>query len=287
MDGGVIIDGTDIAALGAFMVRGGDHGLISFPTRKEPVMIDWPDQDGFEIALDNPVYEAKKLRVDYFLKGNEMTFLDRLNAFANLHFTSGDNSIYVREFDKTFSMRFAGITSLKINRGITTKGNKHALMSIDYVMDNPTQFLATGSASASREPDTQVTIGDVDLSAFGIIVKEVYGTAFRFSPKGGIVYNSRYVNGQSVVYPSSPKRAKQDITISCAMICEDRAAFMANWNALWTAVNVPSLSIGLTAAGKTFTGYYKSMVDFKKRPWTARSFAEFEINFAMGQAPLS
>lgn len=279
MTGAVIIDGTDIASLGAIMLRGGDHELISFPARKEPVMIEWPEHDGFEISDDLPVYEAKKMTVDYYLKGDETTFPDRLNAFADLHFVSAYNSIFVREFDKTFSLRFAGITSLKISRGFTVDGNKNARISIDYVMDNPTQFLGSGSPSANREPDTQVTIGAVDLAAFGIIVKEVYGTAMRLTPKSGIVYNSRYDNGQTSIFATSPKRAKQDISISCAMICEDRAAFMSNWNALWTAVNVSSVEIGLTAAGKTYKAFYKSMDAFRKRPWTNRAFAEFELNF--------
>jgi len=279
MIGACIIDGVDVSTLGVIILRGGDHGLISFPSRKEPVVIEWPEHDGFEISDDLPFYEAKKLTVDYYLKGDETTFLDRLNAFASLHFVSDYNSIFVREFNKTFSLRFAGITSLKISRGFTVSGYKNARISIDYVMDNPTQFLGSGSPTTNREPVTQVTIGTVDLSAFGIIVKEVYGTALRVSPKSRIVYNSRHENGQSAIFASSIKREKQEITISCAMICEDRAAFMSNWNALWTAVNVSSLEIGLTAAGKSYKAFYKSMDGFRKRPWTNRAFAEFELNF--------
>lgn len=279
MTGACIIDGVDISTLGVIVLRGGDHGLISFPTRKDPVLIDWPESNGFEIGDDDPVYDAKKLTVDYYLKGDETTFLSRLNAFANLHFVPSNISMFVREFNKTFSLRFTGITSLKISRGFSVDGNKNARISIDYVMDDPTQFLGAGLPSANRDSLTHVTIGAVDLSAYGIIVKEVYGTALRVTPKALIEYNSRYDNGQSVIFPTSLKREKQDITISCAMICQDRESFMANWDALWAAVSVSSLNIGLTATGRSYKAYYKGMGSFKKRPWTNRAFAEFELNF--------
>lgn len=279
MSGSVIIDGIDIYTLGVFILRGGDHGLISFPARKDPVLIDWPDQDGFEISDDVPVFEPKKITINYYLKGNQTNFLNRINEFANLHFVPGNRSIYVREFDKIFSLRFAGITSLKINRGFTVIGEKNARINIDYVMDDPTQFLGVSSQTAARKPDTQVTLDNVDLSEFGIIVKDIYSTAFRVSPKGGIVYASRYKNGQTFTYQSELKKGKQVITISCVMICEDKTAFMSNWNALWNIVAVPSLTIGLTASGKYFKAFYNSMAGFSKRPWTYRAFAEFDLNF--------
>ncbi|WP_340112612.1 hypothetical protein [Maribellus mangrovi] len=281
MIGAVIIDGTDIATLGVMMVRGGDHDFISFPSRKDPVLIDWPDEDGFEIGDFEPAYDAKKLTVNYLLTGNETNFLSRLNAFANLHFVAANNSIYVREFDTTFSLRFAGISSLDLSRGFTRTGEKRARISIDYIMDNPTQFLnpAITVPTANRTPDTKVEIGGVDLSAFGIIIKGVYPTALKQAPKDGIIYSSRYTTGQTVTFPSAVKKQKQNIALSCAMVCADRDEFMENWNALWNAVAVSSLSLGLTAAGKTYTAYYNDMSGFKKRPLGVKAKAEFEMNF--------
>lgn len=281
MTGACLIDGTDIATLGALILRGGDHGFISFPTRKEPVLIDWPDEDGFEISTDDPVFDAKKLTVNYYLKGTETNFLSRLNAFANLHFVAHNNSVYVREFDTTFSLRFAGISSLSFNRGFIPTGEKSAKIAIDYVMDDPVQFFnpAVTDPTALRDADTKVELAGTDLADFGIIVKSVYPSALKRTPKPGLVFNSRYANGQTVTYPAAMKKAKQEIVISCAMICEDLAAFMTNWNALWNTVAIASLTIGLTAAGKTYTAYYDSMSNFSKRPWTNRAKAEFELNF--------
>jgi hypothetical protein len=280
MTGACIINSVDIATLGALIVRGGDHNLITFPTRKEPVMIEWPDADGFEIADEDPVFDAKKVTVQYYLKGNKTSFLNRLTDFANLHFVARNFDVYVREFDKTFSLRFAGITGMNISRGFSTTGDKNARITVEYVMDDPLQFInpAITTPTALRDTDTGVMIAGVDLADFGIIVKEVYSTAFKLGGKPGIVYSSRYANGNDVVHPSLLKKEKQNITIACAMICDDGAAFMSNWNALFNALAAPSVPIVLTEAGKAFTAYYSSMSDFKKRPWTRRAFAEFELN---------
>jgi len=278
------INSVDIATLGALILRGGDHDLISFPARKEPVIIEWPDRDGFEIGDDEPVFDAKKVTIDYHLKGDETNFLNRLNAFANLHFQATDDlPVYVREFNATFNLRFTGISKLDINRGITRTGEKAARISVNYMMDDPAHPFnpAQTTPTADREPETQVTIDTVDLAAFGIIVKNVYSSALRFDAKPGIVYKSRYATGNNVIYPSVQKQNARKITLNCAMVCAGRTGFLENWNALWYAAALqPSVTLGLTAAGKNFTAYYTAMDNFNKRPWTRRAFAEFELLFS-------
>jgi hypothetical protein len=278
MTGACIIDGTDIATLGAIILRGGDHGFISFPSRKQPQMIDWPDQDGFEIGTDGPVYNEKKLTVNYYLKGNETNFQSRLNSFVSLHEASGYRAIEVRELDTTFQLRYAGVSSFSINRGFSATGENVARISIDYIMDNPVQFIgATVLPTAYREIDTQVQIAGTDLSAFGIIVQDIYSSAMRFGIKDRLVYSSAYSTGNIADTSYAPKRGKQELTVRCTMICNDRATFMENYSALFHTIDVASFTLNLAAAGKQFKCYYNAMESFKKRPWTGRAIAGFDI----------
>jgi len=282
MTGACTIEGVDISTLGVLIVRGGDHDLISFPQRKEPVLIDWPDEDGFEISDDDPVFDAKNITIKYYLKGDETTFLTRFDTFTNLHFqTSTPLSVYVREFDLTFTLRFVGISNLSINRGISTTGEKSAIIDIDYVMDDPLANVIEeqDTPTITRDYLTYVELNTVDLADFGIIVKSVYPAALKSAVKPGIIFNSRYSNGQTVTFPSENKKQTAEIAVSCAMVCADRDEFMENWNALWNTVAVPSLTIGLTAAGKSYAAYFSKMNGFSKRPWTVRAYAEFELVF--------
>jgi hypothetical protein len=281
MTGACIINGIDIATtFGVTILRGGDHGFISFPSRKAPVVIDWPDADGFEIGTDDPVYNEKKVTVNYYLKGNETNFLGRLNTFISMHEASGYRAIEVREFDTTFHLRYAGVSSFSMNRGFSVTGEKAARISIDYVMDDPLQFIgSTSSPTANRTIPTQVQIGGVDLSAFGIIVQDIYSSAFRYGIKDRLVYQSAYSTGNIADTSYAPKRGKQELTIRCTMICDDRAAFLENYSALFHALDVASFTLNMVAAGKQFKCYYSAMEGFKKRPWTGRAVAGFDLKF--------
>lgn len=274
------IDGIDIATYGVIILRGGDHGFISFPSRKQPVVIDWPDQDGFEIGDNTPVYNEKKLTVNYYLKGNETNFQSRLNSFVSLHESSGYRAVEVREFGQTFQLRYAGVSSFSMNRGFTASGEKAARIGIDYVMDNPVQFGSTGSPTeptANRSVATHVEISGVDLSAFGIVVQDVYSSAYRVPVKDRLVYSSAYRTGNIADTSYAPKRGKQDITIKCTMLCDDRTAFMENYSALFNKLNFNGFTLGLVADAKQYICYYSSMENFTKLHWTERAVAGFDL----------
>jgi len=278
MTGACIIDGTDIATLGVIILRGGDHGFISFPSRKTPTLIDWPDQNGFEISTDAPVYDAKKLTVTYYLKGNETNFQSRLNAFISLYELSGYRAMEVRELDATFQLRYAGVSSFTMNRGFSVTGEKSARISIDYVMDDPIQFIGASTIpTANREIDTKVQVAGIDLSAFGIIVQDVYSSALRFGIKNRLVHQSSYSTGNIADASYAPKHGKQELTIRCTMICEERTAFLENYAALFHALDVSSFTLNLVAASKQFKCYYSAMESFKKQPWTDRAIASFDL----------
>jgi hypothetical protein len=280
MTGACTIDGIDIATLGVIILRGGDHGFISFPSRKAPVIIDWPDANGFEIGNDDPVYNEKKLTVSYYLKGNETNFQSRLNSFVSLHEASGYRAIEVREFDQTFQLRYAGVSSFSMNRGFSVTGEKAAKIGIDYVMDDPLQFIGvTTIPTANREIDTQVQISGVDLSAFGIIVQDIYSGAFKLGIKDRLIYQSAYSTGNIADTSYAPKTGKQEIIVRCTMICDSRAAFMQNYSALFNKLDFNGFTLGLIAASKQYICYYSAMEGFKKRPWTGRAIAWFDLKF--------
>jgi hypothetical protein len=275
--GGCIIDGIDLYTLGIFIVRGGDHDLISFPARKTPDINDWPDEDGVEPDLSAPVFEPKKVTIQYYCNGNELALKSRVDAFVNLHFVPGYRTVYIREFDKTFTLRFSGISNYKQTHGYTTPGRKGAFIDVDYWMDDPLQFFGAATVPQNgRNATTHVSISGTDLSEFGIIVRDVYTTALRLPLKTGLTTSSRWATGQ-VADADYMHKQVAEINIDCSMILNNRADFWNNYNALFNALTSGVLRLGLTAAQKDFSCWYKSMSEFRKKPWTDRVFAEFRL----------
>lgn len=281
MKGACIIDDIDIADLGALILRGGDNDFISFPSRKDPESNDWPEFDGIEIASDDPVFNEKKLTVKYCLKGDENTFKSNLSAFFSLHNQPGYRSVYIREFDKTFSLRYVEVSSYDQKRGFSLSGEKRAYIDIDYVMDDPLQFLdpLILNPTAVRDIDTRVTINGVDLSQFGIVVQDVYRSALVRGIKEGLIIKSDYVTGLIPDVGAAPKKQKKPITIDCRMIAASREDFLTSYTALFNAIKGGIITLGLTATEEQLSCYYTGMSGFEKRPLASRAIASFKLEF--------
>jgi hypothetical protein len=237
--------------------------------------------DGVELASDDPVYNEKKLSIKYYLKASELAFKPNLNAFFDLHMQQGYRSIYIREFDKTFQVRFSEVTGYQQKRGFSLSGDKWAYIDIDYVMDNPLQFLDPGIINpvGPAGNDTRVSVNGTDLSAYGIIVQDVYSTALKYGVKEGLVYRSSYGSGLVSDTGISPKKQKQAVTIECRMSAGSRADFITNYTALFNNIKAGVITINLTAAGKELKCCYLSMSGFAKRPWTGKASASFRLEF--------
>ena len=278
MTGACIIDGVDIYTLGAFICRGGDNDFISLPARKDPAENDWPELDGAEVDNNDPVFAAKKVTVKYYLKGDQLTFVNRLSGFMDLHNQSGYRSVYIREFDKTFLMRFLEISGYSQKRGFSAAGEKSTYIDVVYSMDDPLQFLnpLIILPEGGRPSDTLVTVNGVDLAEFGIIVNDVYSSALKFTVREGIISDSQYSSGQIADVAIAHKRKKQPVKILCTMICADRDEFMNNYSALWNLISSGVISIHLPAID--LQCYYSTMSSFEKRPWTGRAQAKFTLD---------
>ncbi len=279
MTGAVTIDGTDIyTAYGAYILKGGDNGFISFPSAKAPPTNDWPEEDGLEVYLGNRVFNEKNLTVRYRLNGDETTFKSRLDAFKSLHFQAGYRQIYVREFEKTFSSRFSGISGYSQRRGFSRNGDNSCVIEVDYIMDDPTQFLVLATEPANEGLDsTKVVLNSVDLANFGIIVRDIYSTGMRGSAKKPLVYSSAHANGVAADTAYSPLKSFPLLTIKCSMSAPDKATFWQNYNTLWWVVN-SGISLSMVAAEETYLCYYSAMENFeKKRPFAVRPRVEFDL----------
>src|ERR1035437_8452547 len=104
MTGEVIIDTIDIwTTYGAFMLKGSYDSFMKPAKRKVSLSNNWPEQNGLDIDLTDPKYEAKEVEPSFILSASSETeWWTRYNAFFALLKLAGERSFYVRELNKTF-----------------------------------------------------------------------------------------------------------------------------------------------------------------------------------------
>ena len=177
----MIIDGTDIRTLGMFILRGGSNDFLSFPERREPAQNNWAEHDGLDVDLSECTFEAKIVSVQLYISAAaETLFKQRLTALETMHFAAGYRTVLVKEFGKTFQLRFLGFSGYRHKGGLAKYGQKSGRLTVEYMMDDPVQYFTApqppkgGAVSASH-----VLLDGADLSGYGIIVKDIYSTSLQ------------------------------------------------------------------------------------------------------------
>ncbi len=278
-----IIDTVDLAAYGIFIERGGSDDFISFPDRRTPDTNDWAEHDGLEVDLTDCSFEAKRVRVNYVIVANdEATFNHYLNSFETLHFAEGFREIFVREYNKTFLLRFLGFSSYRHKGGLYNPRKKIGKITAEYSMDNPLQFFTDTITEpiGARKNMAYVTLNQFDLSRFGIVVQDVYSTALQpRSTKSVLERKIQHISGIAADTGFVPKRRSRQIVIECTMLANSLLEFWTNYTALFNnlRVTVP-VQFGITRTNKIINCYYSKMTNFRKEtPFARRIKVSFNL----------
>lgn len=267
MIGSCIIDTVDIAAYGAFIERGGSDDFLSFPDRRTPDFNDWAEYDGLDVDLSDLSFEAKKVSVDYVITGeNETLFKHRLNSFKTLHYQPGYRQVYVREFNRTFQLRFVGFSRYRHTGGMVNNRNKRGYLTADYVMDDPLQMFsdAISSPVGGVVNNSNISLNMNDLSSYGIIVNDAYSTLLKpRSLKEALTYRSSFQDGMIADIDEELKKRPRELMIDCTMVAASSANLIINLNALFNQMN-STQPVTIDTAGETMNCYYTKMSRFKK-----------------------
>jgi hypothetical protein len=284
MTGSCIIDGVDISTLGMFIERGGSDDFLSFPNRREPDQVDWPDEDGLDVDLTDCYFDAKTVKVNYvIIAEDEVTFKNNLNTFETLHFVPGYRQIYVKEFNKTFSLRFVGFSDYKHSGGLYKRAKKIGKITAEYSMDDPLQIFtdAINTPISTREYLSHISINGYDLSRFGIVVQDVYSTALRpHSAKSVMERKISNLNGAIADVGVTPKTQPRTIEIQCTMLAGSYSEFMTNYTALFNNLRISQPVKLNIRTNKSIYCYYNKMNSFRKLSvFAERIKVSFSIEF--------
>ncbi|HBX44481.1 MAG TPA: hypothetical protein DEG28_01110 [Porphyromonadaceae bacterium] len=281
--GSCIVDGTDIGTLGAFIEQDGSDDFLSFPDRRTPDQNDWAEHDGLDVDLSDLSFDAKKVTVNYVMIANdETTFKRNLNAFKTMHFATGYRSVFVKEFNRTFHLRFVGFANYSHKGGLAKSGKKTGKITVEYNMDDPLQFFtpAIDTPISTRTTLSYVTLNGIDLSRFGIVVRDIYSTVLR--PHSAKARLERKINDVSGVIADTgiiPSRQGRQITIECVMMAGTLSEFMTNYNALFNNLRIiKPVKLGITRTATMIQCYYSKMSGLKKEtPFSRKIKMSFNL----------
>jgi hypothetical protein len=122
------INGRDLwTVFGALLEKGSDSGLLALPEPKARVSHDWEDEDGEEVLLTPTFTKARDVTVSCLIVA-----ADGQDFWANYHglydeLTRGTVSLYVRDFDETYTLLLTGfgkpekLTRIKSDRRVGVK----------------------------------------------------------------------------------------------------------------------------------------------------------------------
>jgi len=282
MTGSCIIDELDISDIGMFILKGGDLDLIAFPERKEPLKNDWFERDGEDVDLSEVYFKPKKVTIKFYLNAiSGAQFIVRLNAFKAALMASGYRSIYVKEYDRTFTLRYVSCSAFTVKGGLMKSGTKSAQLSVDFMDDDPiSQFGNSTVPESDKENDAYVKLNDIELKNFGITVKNIYDTALQLNdPKAGLIQTSDRMTGQVVDVDFSTKKQARKIVVDCYMKAASLAEFYNNYDALFNNLTYTS-AIKLTInTNNNLYVYYNSMSGFQKmHAFSSGILIQFTLN---------
>jgi hypothetical protein len=88
------LDGTDLKTYGVYVSA--SDGLLSRPKPKNPVSQNWPDHHGEVVDLTKRYYEARKIKLDCFIKAtSKEDFVTKMNTFLALFDATGTRRLMV------------------------------------------------------------------------------------------------------------------------------------------------------------------------------------------------
>ena len=273
------IDGNDAyEEYGVFLLDESYKNLVQYPQMKDVDYVDWPEENGIEPDLLNPVLAPKEGIVLSFAC---VRHPEQDNLFADL-FNGAYHTFNFREIGVTAVLRLVEVANLEITEPLATftlsltfdydfvedfdhyEGlpsilSFHSnLMSFDSNLMLFTDYEELGGGHHINVKSYGFKIDGVDVSSFGILpLKGNYEEIARQDKvKENLTIVSKYIGGQTYDV-ANVRRSAREVSLSFLMRSSIPSMFWAQYKRFLTAL-VASGYRTLTYEGMTRKFYYES-----------------------------
>lgn len=223
MKGQLLIDGIDAyTTLGISVIKGSYNNLVAFPPMKEPDKNDWPEEDGQEFDLSNPVLDAGDVNIELAFK-NDIGFGGLIAVLSDM----GYHAFCFSDLDKTYRLRLSSQSSYTIYPGLE-------IVKITFTNDFPRD-----ASYEYQEPANSFSmpkgyeIDNKDLTDYGVVVIHGSNAEILKSPavKKNLLQNFKRQDG--AIYDGEiVKFQTKEVSLKCLMRAPDIQTFWRNHDSL-------------------------------------------------------
>lgn len=249
-EGKLFIDGKDaLLVYGVFVENGGYKSLIQMPSFKKISTTEWPEYDGEEIDLTEPVLDSKTFSMQFCIVN-----VDYAEILFDELATGAYHIFEFRDIGKSYKLRLT-------QNGSFSSFIKLGKLTLSFADDFPEipegthyKYGKSGVRQFGYELD------GIDFSQFGSFVLKGSDDAIRKAPNvrsnlsvdsaylSGLIYDDYYVNFKS-----------KDVALKILINADTIDEFWKRWNSLFAIVLKPEArSFYFSTLGHEYECYYKS-----------------------------
>lgn len=277
MRGRLYIDGTDMyEAYGVWITEGGYDGLLSFPALVEPDKNVWPEEDGIEVDLENPVLSGKELTIPLVASDPAMD-VDEFIAYVA---RPGYRTVRVPALGREWRLRLLSEPG-RVTYGRTA--DRLVSLSLRFADDFPMREDTYPAAQGGGVliPGSSYSLDGVPLDTYGVMVEEGRDSVLRsaavrqnltrrFSTMDGVLYDA-----DTVVFEG------KDVTFKCCLVTDTIERFWRCYTAFFNDLIRPGeRSLGYAGTGRSYGCYYKSTSGWTLAGLSGRVVVEFSLTLA-------
>ncbi|MDO3641979.1 hypothetical protein [Mucilaginibacter sp. L3T2-6] len=117
------INGNEIFTTYGLTIMAGMETFLAYPKRKDSVSHDWPEEEGIDIDLSEPHFEAREFTLKVLLMGADRADFKTkyYGLFAELS-SANNMELYFTDIDQTFTVYFKTQQNVsKVKRRLDTQ----------------------------------------------------------------------------------------------------------------------------------------------------------------------
>lgn len=268
MTGRLYIDGVDsYSNYGLFVCNKGYEELVEYPSLKDVNTNDWPEEDGIEPDLLNPVLDTKQFKMDFAVHKNIRTglFLDAITdgAYHDFNFA---------EIGRSFKLRLTQNPSFALFNGIE-------LLQFKFSNDFPIPESYTYTPPSSIASNTGYDIDGRDFGRYGIRVLSGSISEVLKMPtvKDNLLINLK--NQQGVTYDEEEVFFKsKDVKLNLLMTANSLSEFWQNYDAfIYDLTRPEERTLYADYTGYEYPCFYKSCNTIDFSPVNGKVWFKFTL----------
>lgn len=290
MVGKLFIDGLDaFSKYGIFVEQYGYKALVQMPSFKKLNSTEWPEYDGEEVDLSDPILDSKSFSIPFCI-------IDILNA-SNLFEVLSDGAYHIfnfAELGKSYKLRLMTNSALsaKVRLGKITLNFADDFPPIYPTEDTDIEIPTEYNTRLNQAPYATAPMGfkqngdkldDIDFSCFGVYVLDGTDQIIQKAPNVRENLKISISNRPGVIYDDKAVFYKtKDVAMKLFIYADNIVQFWERWYSLFTALLKPELhKLHCGNISEEYNCYYKSNTvsrfDIRRN---GRVWCEFTVTLA-------